>query len=244
MMTSEAFRARFRIDIHSAMKPNVGSRITHLSWFLPTHVMVDLFTSATFHQTTTFFVFKSLTEEDFHSLIDDGWDSKICEGADQIKCILDRATVVFQYHIGRSTLYLNFQYNRQRRITGSVWEFVEHVQHHEMVKILCVVPEHHKTHELDVGLSWTLSSVRKEIKIILGSYVDQDNFRMCISEGGRIKEKVFLSYLKLNQLFTKLIDRNIVLIQLLYLLQVNTRNEKKKIVRDILPPKVLQVIGE
>jgi len=63
MMTSKAYRPRLRSDIQFAIKPNVGSKLTHVNWFFLIHVMVDPFTYTTMHKTPTFFVFKNLTKK-------------------------------------------------------------------------------------------------------------------------------------------------------------------------------------
>ncbi len=188
MWTTESFRARFRQDFRSAMKATVGSRATHIQWFLPVHVMVDLFSGTTFHRTPTLFVFKNLDEDSFDSVMDKGWDSKVCLGADIIKCIIHRSTVIFRYHIGRSTLYANYQYNRQRLIHGSDWEPLEQIQADSMVKINCEV-HNGESFELEVGSKWTLTSIRQEIIIALG-HDAQEEFSMCIVDGGHIRERV------------------------------------------------------
>jgi hypothetical protein len=214
MVTSECFRSRFRNDFQVSMKPSVGSKVTHINWFLPIHVMVDLFAPAEVYRTPSMFVFKQLNEESFSSLMDCGWDSKICVGMDIIKCIVDRSTVIFRYHIGRSTLYVNFQYNRQRLLQASEWENLEQVQSDEMVKICCQVINREENFELEVGSKWTLASVRQEILIALGSDIE-DEFCIGISDpGGYIREKV------------------------------GVRNEKNRTVADVMPPRILKISHE
>lgn len=119
MFTTEAFRAKFRTDIQSSMRPTTGSKQTHLSWFLPIHVFVDLFAIASLEmqRTPTMFVFRRPVRQELtDSLMDRGWSTKISIGDDHIKCTIDCASVVFRYHIGRSILYMNFVYNRERQI--------------------------------------------------------------------------------------------------------------------------------
>jgi hypothetical protein len=43
MHCSEAFRAKFYSDFKGVTKARTGSSMGHLQWFLPMHVMVDLF---------------------------------------------------------------------------------------------------------------------------------------------------------------------------------------------------------
>ena len=109
METTEAFRMKIREDFLSAMKPNIGSQVTHISWFMPINVMVDLFAVSTnIWKTWTLFFFKNNSKEVFDSLMDKGWNERIYIGADEIKCCIDLASVIFKYHVGRNTLYSNY----------------------------------------------------------------------------------------------------------------------------------------
>jgi len=129
MATSEAFRARLRSDFQSSMKHSTGNRQTHISWFIPIAVMIDLFSIASsIHKTRTLWIFKDLSEELFNSLMDKGWDVKVVHGADEVQCVVDHESVLFKFHIGRSTLYTNFQYNRMRLMDGNVWTSIDQKQ--------------------------------------------------------------------------------------------------------------------
>lgn len=180
MSTTEAFRKFFREDMHNAMRPNTGSKQTHLSWFLPIHVFIDLFAIvvADMQKTNTMFVFKYVKDELTNSLMDKGWESKITIGADVIKTTVDQASMKFRYHISRSTLYCNFVYNRERMGVDNKWEPIDHLELEQMVTIQCEMGDDWRE-ELEVGLSWSLSDVRKEILVSLGAGFDTD-FRMCI----------------------------------------------------------------
>jgi len=113
--TSEAFRAKFRRDFLFEMKPNTGSRVTHLQWFVPVGVFVDLFAAAhVVHRTATFFVFKNPSDDLLSSLMDSGWHEKVTVGEGGIRCSVEKSSIIFRYHVGRSTLYCNFQFNRMR----------------------------------------------------------------------------------------------------------------------------------
>jgi hypothetical protein len=73
MLTTATFRAKLRSDFIASMKPNTGSRQTHLQWVMPITVMVDLFSCAqTIHRSKTLFVFKAVTEKLMSSLMDKG----------------------------------------------------------------------------------------------------------------------------------------------------------------------------
>jgi len=191
--TSKSFQSKLHLDFQNSMRPNTSSRCTHIQWFIPCHVLVDLFSLAAVHQTPTLFVCKNLSEECFNSIMDEGWDVKIVVGLDIIRCTVDRSSVIFRYHIGRSTLYVNFVYNRER-LLGTTWESMEQVQSTQMVNIMCVLPNSDKPLQLEVGSNWSLASLRQEITLNLG-YDDQHEYAlhdyvMCITEDGQIKEKV------------------------------------------------------
>lgn len=46
MNNSESFRLKMALDIAGAMKRGTGSLVAHIQWFMPIHVMVDLFAKA------------------------------------------------------------------------------------------------------------------------------------------------------------------------------------------------------
>lgn len=161
MATTEAYRAKLRQDFHQSMKPNVGSKNTHLSWFMPIGVLVDLFAvSMDMHRTATMFVFKRMTDKLCASLMDGGWDSKITIGVDTIKTTIHRASLSFRYHISRSTLYANFVYNRERMVSRSTWVAIDQFEPVQMVNINCEMGDYKQ--EMEVGLSWSFSDIRQE----------------------------------------------------------------------------------
>ncbi len=92
MATFEAFCLKLRNDFHIAMKPLIGSCVTHFQWFMPIHVISM---ANSIHKTPTTFVFKNPSQELFNSLMDSSWSSKTTIGADIIKCTIDTKTVVF-----------------------------------------------------------------------------------------------------------------------------------------------------
>ena len=58
MLKTETFRAKLCSDFNASMKPNTGSRQTHLQWIMPITVMVDLISCAhAIHRSKTLFVF-------------------------------------------------------------------------------------------------------------------------------------------------------------------------------------------
>ena len=73
MHCSEAFRAKFYSDFKGVTKARTGSSMGHLQWFLPMHVMVDLFHIAqNLCRTRTMVVVSGPDEDLFSSLMDPG----------------------------------------------------------------------------------------------------------------------------------------------------------------------------
>jgi hypothetical protein len=120
-------------------------------------VFVDLFSVVEgIHKTPTMFVFKQMTDDLCSSLMDKGWDHKITVGADVIKCVIPRASLVLRYHIGRSTFYALFFYNHLKMLTDSTWAAIDHPV--VMVSISCEMGE--RKQDVEVGMSWTFSDIR------------------------------------------------------------------------------------
>lgn len=187
MDTTESFRARMRTDFLQSMRPTTGSKQTHLQWWMPIHVLVDLFSEASnIHRTTTFFSFKDVSEGLLLSLMDAGWDTKVTIGNDIIKCIANCRSIVFRFHIGRSILYCNFSYNRERRVAG-IWERMDQSGPIDAIKILCEFEEWQD--EIEVGRNWTISNVREEICVTLGATVPEE-FELWIVQDGLPTQKV------------------------------------------------------
>ena len=112
--------------------------------------MVDLFSCAqTIHRSKTLFVFKAVTEELMSSLMDKGWNSKVTMGGHVVQCTIDLATITFRYHIVRSTLYTNFQFNRERLLVETGWQSIDQVSHVDVVTVNCEYEEGRS--EVEVG---------------------------------------------------------------------------------------------
>jgi hypothetical protein len=113
MHTSEAFHLKLAMDIAAAMKGGTGSKDVHVKWYIPTHVMVDLFVVANdVRRTSAMYIFNHPFEELLASLMDPGWDEKFQAGQDIIKCCVSRNSIRFRYHVARQVLYVNFSYIR------------------------------------------------------------------------------------------------------------------------------------
>lgn len=196
MGTSEAFRSKLRQDFQTSMRPNIGSKLTHLSWFMPIGVFIDLFSVSEeqMHRTPTLFVFKNVNEELCSSLMDQGWNNKVTIGADIIRTEVHLPSLNFRYHLGRSTLYSNFVYNRSRMISHDVFEAIDQSEQVTMVTVHCEMDD--RKIDVEVGLSWSLYDVRQEISVQTGPALDSQ-FQMYIITDGHAtkvntrKEKTF-----------------------------------------------------
>ena len=97
MSTSESFRAKMRLHIRLAMKPNTGSRRSHVQWFMPLTVFIDLFASAVNRvRSPTLFTIRNLEAGSFDDLMDKGWNQKVTEAGDIIRCSVNLPSVVFR----------------------------------------------------------------------------------------------------------------------------------------------------
>jgi hypothetical protein len=77
MHTSEAYRRKLAADFSLVMKATTGNKVAHVQWFLPIHVIVDLFHPAkNSRRIATMYTFVSLSNMLFNSLMDPGWDEK------------------------------------------------------------------------------------------------------------------------------------------------------------------------
>jgi hypothetical protein len=79
--------------------------------------------------------------------MDVGWSSTTTNAADVIKCSVSRPSVIFRYHIGRQTLYVNFFFTRERAI-GREWVPMEHEEGAELVLLACEVQGSNPPHSL------------------------------------------------------------------------------------------------
>lgn len=183
MHTSEAFRLKLATDISEAMKGGTGSKSAHVKWFMPVHVMVDLFAVAENpRRTATMYVFKSPAEAILSSLMDVGWDEKFQAGQDVLKCVVSKPSMIFRYHLARQVLYLNFQYVRYRK-EGLLWIPIDQavVQH-----MICVTVEFQgkELPGIEVGSLWPVSHIREEISILLPREAIPDYYDLVVKRPG------------------------------------------------------------
>lgn len=183
MHTSEAFRLKLAVDISSAMKGGTGSKAAHVKWFMPMHVMADLFAVAQdMRRTATMYIFKAPSKELFCSLMDSGWDEKWLAGQDVLKCAVSRGSVVFRYHVARQVLYVNFQYVRYRR-EGPTWVPLDQEIILDMIRTT-VVFGGEVLPEFEVGRTWPVSHIREEIAILLPTGSVPDYYDLVVERPG------------------------------------------------------------
>ena len=193
MFTLEAFRRKMVDDIAAAMKGSTGSFMAHVQWFMPIHVMVDLFAcAADSRRTPQLYVFRNPSDELLKSLMDKGWNEKHMIGRDVLKCIVNQASLIFRYHIGRQTLYANFQYVRYKSEGPENWVPMDQAVVVETVNIRiffdgALLPQ------VEVGKSWPVSHLRNEISIFLPRDKIPEDYDLVIERPGYPDAKVCFS---------------------------------------------------
>jgi hypothetical protein len=189
MHTSEAFRTKLTLDFANAMKATTGSSFVHHQWFMPIHVMVDLFAVAadSIRRTPTLFVLSSPSEALLSSLMNPGWNEKFHIGQDVIKCVANRTSIVFRYHVGRQTLYTRFMYTRYRGAANSQWEALDHLPEEVMVEVSCMF-RGNLLPTFEVGKGWPVSHLRHEIAMALGDDVP-GQYNLVLIEANGVREK-------------------------------------------------------
>lgn len=97
MHISEAFKAKFWVDFRAVTKATTWSHIAHLQWFLPIHVMGDLFhVTINTCKTSTLYVVNKPSPELFDSLMVKGWHQKVHMKGNIIRCIIVAEIVTFK----------------------------------------------------------------------------------------------------------------------------------------------------
>ena len=191
MHTSEAFRTRLTADFANAMKASTGSSFAHQQWFMPIHVMVDLFAVScdNIRRTPTLFVLQSPSEALLSSLMNPGWSEKFHIGQDVIKCVVNRSSIVFRYHVGRQTLYTRFQYTRFRGAANNKWDAIDHLPDVEMVEVCCLF-RGSAMPTFQVGKAWPVFHLRHEIAMTLGDGVPEEYNMVVLEATGNREKKV------------------------------------------------------
>jgi hypothetical protein len=190
MHTSEAFRRKLAVDIAAAMKGSTGSSAAHVHWFMPVHVMADLFgCAATVRRTPTMYVFNAPSTDLLNSLMDPGWDEKHQIGQDILKCVVSRDSMIFRYHLARQTLYANFQYVRYKREGAQGWVPLDQTAVVEMITIT-VWLQGIGLPTFEVGRTWPVSHIRNEISILMCREDLHDDYDLVVERPGYPNLKV------------------------------------------------------
>lgn len=190
MHTSEFFRRKLAVDIAAAMKGSTGSRAVHVHWFMPVHVMVDLFACAdSVRKTRSMYIFNNPSEELLSSLMSLGWDVKYEKGRDVLKCVVSHDSIKFRYHLGRQMLYVNYQYLRYRCVEGDAWTAIDQAVAVEMVRTSVILGES-LLPAIEVGRTWPVSHLRNEISIILSRDSLPEEYDLVIQRPGQPDTKV------------------------------------------------------
>ena len=190
MHTSELFRRKLAVDIAAAMKAGTGSSAVHVQWFMPIHIMVDLFACAdTIRRTKSMYIFNNPSAKLLCSLMDAGWDVKYVKGRDVLKCMVSHNSMRFRYHLGRQMLYVNFQYVRYRCAEGQTWIAIDQAVVVEMVRTSVVFGDT-VLPEIEVGRTWPVSHIRNEISIMLSKDSLPEEYDLVIQRPGHPDSKV------------------------------------------------------
>lgn len=191
MSTLEAFYAKMRSNFQLSKKPSTRSRRTHLQWFIPFSVFVDLFASARNRvRTPTLFTFRNLTVEVFSGLMDDGWGTRTTNFGDIIRCTVAGHSVMFRYHIGQHTLYVNFYYTRER-LFDRVWVPMEQECGIQLVDLTCEVLGRIPllTLTFSVGSCWPIEHLRGEVQISMGQATPTE-FNFVVADSVNASRKI------------------------------------------------------
>ena len=157
--TSEVFRRKLAVDIAAAMKGGTGSSVVHVQWFMPVHMMVDLFACVdSIRKTRSMYIFNEPSEQLLCSLMDARWDMKYEKGQDVLKCVVSCDSMKFRYHLGRQMLYANFQFVRYIRVEGQAWIAIDQVVVLEMVRTTVIFGDT-LLPPIEVGQTWPVSHI-------------------------------------------------------------------------------------
>ena len=73
MLSSETFQAKMQLDFRAALKPSTGSRRSHIQWFMPVHIFVNLFALAqTQIRSPILYQVRDIEDHVFKDLMDTG----------------------------------------------------------------------------------------------------------------------------------------------------------------------------
>ena len=104
-----------------------------------------------------------------------------------VRCTINLQSITFRFHIARSILYTNFQFNRERYLTTTRWQPIDQVGWVDIVTVSCEYGDWKS--KIEVGRDWQLTNLRQEVIIAIG--VDcPDEFVLWILDGEHAPQKV------------------------------------------------------
>jgi hypothetical protein len=244
MHTSEAFHRKLAVDIATAMKGSIGSSEVHVHWFMPIHVMADLFGCAAIVRCMpTMYVFNAPSTDLLNSLMDSGWDEKYQIGQDILKCVVIRESMIFGYHLARQTLYANFQYVKYKRQGAQGWVPLDQTAVVEMITIT-VWFQGIGLPAFEVGWTWLVSHIRNEISILMCREDLPDDYDLIVEWLGYQNLKVCMKFQLHENAGIWLLTSKISNIYMVHLIltsfgdpvcQINNRHEKGTEIAIVLP---------
>ncbi len=122
-------------------------------------------------------------------MMNPGWSEKFHIGQDVIKCVVNRSSIGFRYHVGRQTLYTRFQYTRFRGAANNRWDAIDHLPDVEMVEVCCLF-RGSAMPTFQVGKAWPVSHLRHEIAMTLGDGVPKEYNMVVLEATGNREKKV------------------------------------------------------
>lgn len=174
--TMDCFRRRFHLDVHSSMKCTYGSHRANLSWFVPIHVFVRIFSTATLHRTPTMWVSKG--ERALDVFLASDWATKeVRHQGDLIRCSVIREKMIARYYIARQNLTTTFPYRRWKW-TNNDWEPLDSdAEAKEEVELQICLHAEIDPHSIYVNDDWHLGNLREYMVL---QYAVQENFSFVV----------------------------------------------------------------
>lgn len=115
--TSESYRCKLFSEVQKCLKPNIASKQSRISLFMPITVFVDFFSNAEVRVSRTMFSVKTLDSENVLEFVDDGWHSKTVNG---INCNVTANSIACKYMISTQNFIMTFYYRRWHYLGGQL----------------------------------------------------------------------------------------------------------------------------
>ena len=161
--TMESFQCRLVHDIQSSLKPTYGSHNTTVSLFMPLHMFIAIFKTATLHRTPTMWISKDGTFDALNRFLKGDWTTKVGEHQGDIiksSAIMSRARC--RYQIGKQNLTLVYPTRRWKRSHGE-WEALDSDLNAREEVELHIEVHPGEEHTIVVNDDWSFSHLRERI---------------------------------------------------------------------------------